>query len=108
MRPPSNSDFTVARDHLVRTVTLPGDRRYTHRCSKAVYEATARAIEDHGKDGVTGRSIADELDLSFTQVYTALSFLVERGCVVVEGRRNFPASDVLFEDAMVEYHALAS
>lgn len=92
----------------MRTVTPPDGYRYIHTCSKAVYEATARAIEDHGKDGVVGKVIADELDLSFTQVYTALSFLVERGCVVVEGRRNFPASDVLFEDAMVEYHALAS
>jgi len=32
--------------------------------------------------------------------------LKERGCVRTEFRRCFPASACLFEDAMIEYHAL--
>ena len=31
----------------------------------------------------------------------------ERGCFVTRYRRTYPASDVLFEDAMIEFWALA-
>ncbi len=102
----SDSEYSLVGNHLVRTVTLPDGRSYIHRCSKAVYEAVAYAVEGHSREGVTGEAMSTELDLPFTQVYVALSFLVERGCVVVQFRRNFPASDILFEDAMTEFHAL--
>lgn len=108
MRAPSTSAFALVRGRLRREVTKPDDSSYTHWCTRAVYRTVAQAIEDAGDAGATGSEIADAEGLSFTQVHTALAFMVERGCVEVVGRRNFPASDVLLEDAMVELEALAA
>jgi hypothetical protein len=46
-------------------------------------------------------------DVACTQATVALEFLKERGCVEVERRRCFPASNCFFEDALGEWHALA-
>ena len=42
-----------------------------------------------------------------TQASVALAFLKERGCLEVHYRRLFPTSNVFFEDAMIEFLALA-
>ena len=108
MRAPSTSEFALVRGRLKRSVTKPDGSSYIHWCTRAVFRTVAQAIEAAGDAGATGREIADAEGLSFTQAHTALAFLVERGCVEVVGRRNFPASDVLLEDAMVEFEALAA
>ena len=95
--------FEVLDGRLVRTVVLPGERGYAHRCTRGVFEAVAHAIEEHAEEGVTFGPLAAALEAPATQVNVALEFLKERGCVVTRCRRDYPASDVLFEDAMTEF-----
>ena len=99
--------FEVLCDHLVKTVTLSDGRSYMHRCHRETYQSVAHAIEEWAESGFTGEELAESLDLPFTQVYVALRFMRERGCVMTRFRRNFPSSDWAFEDAMIEYWALA-
>ncbi len=100
--------FPVDLDHLVKTVTLRDGRRYWHRCEREIYEMVASELEQHAERGISGpgAGVVDLLELPYTPVYVALSFLQERGCVIQRYRRNHPASGCLFEDAMIEYHAL--
>jgi len=101
-------NFDVKNDHLVRSVVLPTlGHSYTHRCTRQVFEAVARAIEASPDLGVTIGSLVKALDLPATQVHVALDFLQERTCVVTRGRRTYPASKALFEDAMIEFCFLA-
>lgn len=67
----------------------------------------AHAIEEAGQAGVTLEPLARAMDAPFTQVNVALGFLKERGGLVTRLRRHYPASRLLFEDAMIEYFALA-
>jgi len=99
--------FEVLDDRLVRTVRLADGREYVHRCTRRVYEEVARAIEEAGPAGVTLFPLAEAIDAPYTQVNVAFEFLKERGCVVTRLRRSYPASTFLFEDAMIEYLALA-
>lgn len=100
--------FEVERGKLVRHVTRPDGRGYTQRATRAVLEEVCRILEARTQDGATTTELWDALpDLPATQISVALGFLKERGCVVTRCRRNYPASNFLFEDAMVEYHALA-
>ncbi|MFQ5732124.1 MAG: hypothetical protein ACE5KM_09220 [Planctomycetaceae bacterium] len=99
--------FSVEYGRLVRTVTLADGRSYTHRCELEAYRAVAWFVAEHAAEGVTTNMLWNELaDVSCTQAALALDFLKERGCVVTRLRRNFPASDVLYEDALIEFHAL--
>ena len=105
-----NVIFDVAHDHLVRTVHFPDGRSYTHRCTRQVFENVAYTIEECGDQGVTLDSLVKVLDAPFTQVNVALEFMKERGCVVTPsggGRRSYPASTCLYEDAMCEFMYLA-
>ncbi len=99
--------FEVIDDRLVQTVTGPDGRGYTHRCGRPTYETVAHAIEQFGQAGVALQPLAMAVDAPWTQVNVALGFLKERGCLVTRLRRHYPASTFLFEDAMIEYHALA-
>lgn len=99
--------FTVEHGRLVRTVTLADGRSYTHRCCLEAYRAVAWYVAEQKVAGVTTNMLWRELtDVSCTQAALALDFLKERGCVVTRFRRNFPASDFLVEDALLEFHAL--
>ena len=101
--------FSVDDGCLVRTVTGAGGRSYTHRCSKAAFEAVAHAVEETPAEG-RGTSLLDVVgreDLAFTQANVALEFLKERGLVEVRHRRCYPATRHTHLDAMVEFHALA-
>ncbi len=98
--------FAVEDGYLVRTVVLGAERTYVHRCSASVYQEVALAIDQLASAGTTMDMLADELGAPFTQVNVALEFLKERGCVDLRRRRTYPASTFVFEDAMVEYHAL--
>jgi hypothetical protein len=100
--------FEVIDDHLVRTSTPQGRDPYRHRCTREAYEVVAHAIDATPAEGrgVALDDLVHALDLPFTQVNVALEFMKERGVVVTRSRRNYPASDFAYEDAMVEYHAL--
>lgn len=100
-------NFDVVDGRLVRTTILPDGRTYTHRCTRDVFENVAYAIAERAADGATLESIADAIDAPYTQVNVALEFLKERGCVVIRGRRTYPASTFLYEDAMTEFLYLA-
>jgi hypothetical protein len=110
-RKPEDRDveFRVQDDHLEMTVTFrgEGDRGYTHRCTREVYREVAFGVEARAAGGTTLKELAEAIDEPFTQISVALAFMKERGCVEVRHRRTYPASGVLYEDAMIEYLALA-
>ena len=100
--------FHVDHAHLVRWVALRDGRTYAHRCSLASFEAVVRYIDEHAGEGITTTMLWEALpEVPCTQASVAAAFLKERGCLDVRGRRMFLASDVFFEDAMTEFHALA-
>ena len=101
--------FRVEDGCLVRIVTGSDGRTYTHRCAKHAFEAVAHALASIPAqgDGTTLRRIVRQESLPHTQVNVALGFLDERGLVDVRHRRSFPATQDVYLDAMVEYHALA-
>ena len=94
-------------ERLVQTVTPRGGRPYVHRCTRGVFEAVCHALEAGRGDGATMETLAEAIDAPYTQVNVALEFLKERGCLETRLRRSYPASKVLFEDAMIEFLALA-
>ena len=104
--------FTVADDHLVRSVVPIWGRGepYEHRCPRASYENIAHAAElfstQTGDPGFTLEELATAAGTPSTQTAVALAFMKERGCVVTRYRRNYAAGRCLFEDAMIEFHAL--
>ena len=90
---------------LVRAVVPRRGRAYEHRCPLETLKAVSHRFDEHG-EGDTVETIAEAIDAPITQVATALAFLLERGIVTVEHRRNFPATIDVHLDAMTEYHAL--
>ena len=100
--------FSVADDHLVRSVIPARGKPYEHRCPRASFEEIAHAIDELHDDGrtFTLSELVEITDLSSTQNAVALAFLKERGCVATRWRRNFAVAPGLFEDAMIEFHAL--
>ena len=101
--------FRVQDDYLEMLVTFKQqpERNYTHRCTRDVFREVAYAIEDHAAGGTTLEQIVDAIDAPYTQVNVALAFMKERGCVERRHRRTFPASDIVYEDAMIEFMHLA-
>jgi hypothetical protein len=101
--------FALERGYLVRTVTKRDGSTYSHRCSLESYKAVAYFVEEHTAEGVTTGMLWEGLpDVACTQASVALEFLKDRGCVTTTGRRSYPASDILYEDAMIEFHTLAA
>jgi len=90
---------------LVRSVVPRRGKPYEHRCPLDKLEAVSHRFDEHG-EGDTVETIAEAIDAPITQVATALAFLLERGIVTVEHRRNYPATIDVYLDAMTEYHAL--
>ncbi len=107
MRRKSETVYSVLPSgELRRVTTKPDGKQYVHHCSTETYEQVARAFEESDK-GLTLALIAERYELPYTQVNVAMEFMKERGCVVVRHKRKaFAASDFVFEDAMIEYHAL--
>jgi hypothetical protein len=101
--------FRVQDDHLEMHVTFKHqpDRNYLHRCTRDIFREVAYAIEDHAAGGTTLEQIVDAIDAPYTQVNVALAFMKERGSVEVRRRRTFPSSDIVYEDAMIEFMHLA-
>ncbi|MBX3356682.1 MAG: hypothetical protein KF724_13385 [Phycisphaeraceae bacterium] len=106
--------FNIPFDSLVRRVVPRKGAPYEHTCSKRVYEYVALAIDHQAGAPFTGESIRDYImsipdngDAPFTQVMVAMAFLKERGCIVpADKRRHHAASDWVYEDALIEWHAL--
>ena len=90
---------------LVRAVVPRRGKAYEHRCTLETLEAVSHRFDERG-EGDTVETIAEAIDAPMTQVATALAFLLERGIVTVEHRRNYPATIDVYLDAMTEYHAL--
>ena len=93
---------------LVRTVAGADGRTYTHRCELAVFEKVAWVLEETPAEGngVAINEIAAAENLPHTQVDVTLAFLQERGIIDRRHRRNYPATNSVHLDAMVEWHAL--
>ena len=106
-RQPRDVQYAVMDDRLVQTVTPSRGSQYVHRCTRRIFEDVCYAIEARPAEGVTMVTLAAALDAPYTQVNVALEFLKERGCVKTRLRRSYPASNMLFEDAMTEFFALA-
>ena len=101
--------FQVEQGHLVRTVAKRDGRTYCHRCSLESYTAVVHFVDEHADQGITTTTLWEHLaDVPCTQASVALAFLKERGCLEARFRRLFPTSDVFFEDALLEFHALAA
>lgn len=99
--------FAVVGDVLEQGVCFPDDHAYTHRCPRKSYEAVAHAVEEGGRSGFTLEEIAGKEDLPTSQVNCAMAYLLERGCIEKRGRQNYAAHGYGYEDAMIEYCALA-
>lgn len=104
-----NEEFTVSDRILFRRVWPKFGRPYLHTCSEAIYKAVLGAIDDAGGRSFTGEDLQGWTDAPHTQVFTALAFLKERGCVVrAHGRRNVaPTIFDVAEDGVIEFEALA-
>jgi len=99
--------FTFELGHLVRTVRRRDGGEYRHRCSLDSFREVAFFIEHHADEGSTSGDIWQGLrHVACTQASVAVAFLKERGCIEARHRRLFPTSRCLFEDAMIEFHAL--
>ena len=100
--------FQVIDDHLVMFVKGADGRGYVHRCERESFGSVAWAFEEEcPPSGYTLKTLAQVTGAPMTQVNVALAFLKERGCIITRFRRHYPASTFLFEDAMIEYLALA-
>lgn len=106
--PNRNVEFIFDDGDMIRVVSGGDGRKYTHRCSLAVYEKVAWLIEEAPGDRSLGPipKIAKTLSLPFTQVDVAMAFLDERGIIERIGRRHYRASAMPHLDAMTEWHAL--
>ncbi|MCC6910183.1 MAG: hypothetical protein IT430_19800 [Phycisphaerales bacterium] len=99
---------------LLRRVIPKRGKPYEHMCTKQVYDDIAYAIEQMGSAAFTMEDIRSKAGGGeesamppWTQVAVAVAFLKERGCIVpARERRHVAASDFVYEDALIEYHAL--
>jgi len=99
---------------LLRRVVPRRGTPYEHACTKQVYDDVAYAIEQMGNASFTMEDIrakaggGDESNMPpWSQVAVAIAFLKERSCIVpARNRKHIAASDFVYEDAMIEYHAL--
>jgi hypothetical protein len=102
-----DESFAVEGGVLVRRVVPRRGEPYQHTCTEQIDKDAAYAVEQLGGETFTGEELQERLDAPTTQVFTALAFLKDRGCIVpAHGRRHAAASDFVYEDALVEYHAL--
>ena len=104
----------AASGALLRRVVPKRGKPYEHMCTKQVYDDVTYAIEQMGSASFTMEDIrakaggGDEANMPpWSQVAVAIAFLKERSCIVpARERRHVAASDFVYEDALIEYHAL--
>lgn len=105
---PRNETFNVTENILVRAVTPARGTPYQHTCDKDVFESVAHAIDELNGASFTYEEIRQSIQAPFTQVAVAVAFLRERGCIVpAQRRRSVAATNDVYLDAMIEFHALA-
>ncbi|MEQ8850156.1 MAG: hypothetical protein RIB32_00060 [Phycisphaerales bacterium] len=105
-RPERTESFRVDTDgSLVRSVVPRVGSPYEHRCTMWAFKRVCWRFDEHG-EGDTVETLAAAAQIPVTQAATALAFLLERGIVTTERRRNFPATTDVHLDGMTEYHAL--
>lgn len=104
-----NEQYHVSDRILFREVKPKFGRPYLHTCSEAIFKAVLAAIDEAGGRTFTGADLVGWIDAPHTQVYTALGFLKERGCVTTaHGRKNIaPTILDVGLDGMIEFEALA-
>ena len=99
---------------LLRRVVPKRGTPYEPACTKQVYDDVAHAIEQLGNASFTMEDIrtkvggGDEANMPpWSQVAVAIAFLKERSCIVpARERKHVAATDFVYEDALIEYHAL--
>ncbi len=112
--------FAIEDGHLVRKVVPRRGEPYEHRCPLAAYRELAWAAIDLAADGFTVETLADQVRsrpreehdyrepwASYTNAAVAIAFWKERGLLDIRHRRNHVDDGYFFEDAMIEFHALA-
>lgn len=101
--------FTVDQDGALAREVVPGHGRlYRHRCPLADLEEVAHTIDEAGDQPVLLMPLAQKIDLPYTRVNVALSFMKERGILVPAARRSHAQANPqhTWLDTMIEYHAL--
>jgi hypothetical protein len=117
---PRVETFAVEDGCLVRKVVPRHGEPYEHRCPLAAYRELAWAAIDLAADGFTVETLADQVRsrpreehddrepwASYTNAAVAIAFWKERGVIETRRRRNHVDDGFFFEDAMIEFHALA-
>jgi hypothetical protein len=99
--------YRVEAVALIRSVNPKRGKPYEHACTEAVYKDVSYAIEQLRSAHFKVEDIRRSLDAPFTQANVAVMFLLERGCIHrTRGRMLVGASTFVYEDALIEYHAL--
>ena len=114
-RPEYIERFSVDRaGNLVRSVVPKRGKPYEHRCRKESFEEVAYIADEMAAEGtpIKLEALVGRTDLPSTQVNVALSFMLERGCLITENRMHYAAGGnqkpgQVSLDAITEYHALA-
>ncbi len=112
--------FHVEDDHLIRTVVPRRGEPYEHRCPLNAYRELTWAAIDLAADGFTVETLTHQVRsrpqdkdddrqpwASYTNAAVAIAFWKERGLLDIRRRRNRVEDGAFFEDAMIEFHALA-
>ena len=115
-----NETFQVEDDHLIRKVVPKRGEPYEHRCPLNAYRELTWAAIDLAADGFTVETLADQVRsrpqdkdddrqpwASYTNAAVAIAFWKERGLLDIRRRRNRVEDGAFFENAMIEFHALA-
>ena len=105
---------------LIRRVVPRRGEAYEHRCSLDAYRELTWAAMDLAADGFTVETLSDQVRsrpregrdvrepwASYTNAAVAIAFWKERGLLDVRRRKNYVDDGYFFEDAMIEYFALA-
>lgn len=91
---------------LVRSVVPVNGEPYQHTCTEENFTEILYTIDELAVPFCV-ETLAKIAKVPLTQAAVALAFLKERGCVVDAAKRlNKKADAWVFEDGMVEYHAL--
>jgi hypothetical protein len=117
---PRVETFVVEDRCLVRKVIPRRGEPYEHRCPLDAYRELAWAAIDLAADGFTVETLADQVRnrprekhddreawASYTNAAVAIAFWKERDLLDIRRRRNHIDDGYFFEDAMIEFHALA-
>jgi len=117
---PRVESFAVEDGCLVRKVVPRRGEPYEHRCPLDAYRELVWAAIDLAADGFTVETLADQVRnrpreerddrepwASYTNAAVAIAFWKERGVIETRRRRNHVDDGYFFEDAMIEFHALA-